>query len=300
MTNRWNAEGSLLLWDGTHESLQLFMSSLNNNNRGIEFKYEANQHTINFLDLNIRSEGDTLVTSTYFKATDRNSFIPRDSCHHRPWLDSVPKSQFIRMRRNCTRVDDFDTQTRMLRNRLCDKGYDLTTLNNKIEEVRMLDRDSLLVDRPRMAERDPGNLICPFSTRYSQQHFSVKKLIRKHWHMVKNDPVLGTVLPDKPCLIFRGAPPIKQLVAPTVCNPPIYKPMFFQNLIGFYRCNNCAVCSINAIKSRKTTEFTSRKTNHTFPIKSFVTCSTQCSVSPDLPMRASVCWAYASSFAGQA
>lgn len=183
------------------------------------------------------------------------------------------------MRRNCTKIDDFDSQSRILRDRLKDKGYDGGVLDDKIAEVTVLDRDLLLVEKSVVLTCEPNNnFSCPFVTRYSQQHFSIKKLIYKHWHIIKNDHVLNSVLPDKPKVVFRGAPPNKQLVAPTVCDPSIYKPMFFQNLVGFYKCNKCALCYINAIKTRKTVQFTSRGTNQVFPIKYFITCSTSCVV----------------------
>lgn len=43
-------------------------------------------------------------------------------------------------------------------------------------------------------------------TGYSNQHFSVKKIFQKHWNILKNDKVLGAVLPDRPVMIYRGAP----------------------------------------------------------------------------------------------
>lgn len=62
----WN-----LLWKGTLESLNTFMEYLNDNDRWIDLKYEADLNTIHFLDLKIWVERDQLLTSTYFKPTDR-------------------------------------------------------------------------------------------------------------------------------------------------------------------------------------------------------------------------------------
>lgn len=33
-----------------------------------------------------------VYTTSYFKPTDRNSFIPRDSCHHPMWLKNIPRT----------------------------------------------------------------------------------------------------------------------------------------------------------------------------------------------------------------
>lgn len=117
-------------------------------------------------------------------------------------------------------------------------------------------------------------MVCPFITGYSCQHFSIKKILYKHWHIIKNDPLLGPLLPDRPQVVFRGAPSIKSRVVSAVCDPPINKPMFFQHLIGYYKCRNCEVCSINAIAERKVCRLHSNSTSRDFSIKSFITCST--------------------------
>lgn len=62
----------LLLWDGSETDLSDYMHFLNTNNRGIHLSYEASQEKIHFLDLTVSVSGDSFVTSTYFKPTDRN------------------------------------------------------------------------------------------------------------------------------------------------------------------------------------------------------------------------------------
>lgn len=99
----------LLLWYGQYHDLEEFIRSLNANQRGIHLNYATSQSEINFLDLKITAR-DKFVTSTFFKGTDRNSFIPVDSCHFGPWLRSVPKSQYMRLRRNCSDPREFLVQ----------------------------------------------------------------------------------------------------------------------------------------------------------------------------------------------
>ena len=113
----------LLLWKGTRESLDSFMSFLNDNDRGIVLSYEASSTSIHFLDLEILAIDGHFEFKTYFKPTDRNGYIPVDSCHYHQWLRSVPQGQFLRMKRNCTRREDFDSQCQILKKRFLDKGY---------------------------------------------------------------------------------------------------------------------------------------------------------------------------------
>lgn len=84
----------LLIWEGDLLSLEAFFAKLNSNDRGISLQYETSESQIHFLDLNIFVRDGCLVTTTHFKETDRNAFIPLTSCHHPTWLSAVPKSQF--------------------------------------------------------------------------------------------------------------------------------------------------------------------------------------------------------------
>lgn len=104
------------------------MHSLNSNNRGIHLNYQASREKNHFLDLTISVSGESFITSTYFKPTDRNSFIPNYSCHHASWLRSVPKSQYLRLKRNCTQQSAFLAQAPFLLNDLWIKDMLLSPL----------------------------------------------------------------------------------------------------------------------------------------------------------------------------
>lgn len=147
-----------LLWGGTHSELLGFMESLNNNNRGIVLNFETTKEEINFLDLKVSIREKRFVNTTFFKPTDRNSYIPLDSCHHGSWLKAVRKIQFLQLRRNCSEVAAFYIQAKVLHNRFVEKGYNSNSLQTTISSVRNLDRMSLLTERP----RDGNNRISLF------------------------------------------------------------------------------------------------------------------------------------------
>lgn len=125
----------LLLWDGDEVDLSEFMCSRNMNNRGIHLSYEVSCKEFNFLDLKISVRGDSFVTSTFFKSTDRNSYIPMDSCHHAFWLRSVPKSQYMRLKRNCTEQEEFLVQAETLTQRFLEKGYLMKSLSDTLDQT---------------------------------------------------------------------------------------------------------------------------------------------------------------------
>lgn len=111
----------LLLWNGRMQSLEGFIENIIDNQLRIVLQHEARAHKIHFLDLNIEVK-DGSITTTYFKETDLNSFIGQGSCHHPPWHKSVPRSQFIRLRRKYSLRDAYLKQAMVLRSRVVDRG----------------------------------------------------------------------------------------------------------------------------------------------------------------------------------
>lgn len=266
----------LCIWDGDAKSADTFISLLNHNDRGIILSHERSSTRIHFLDLNISIDEGRIVTSTFFKLTYRNGYIPLDSCHHPSWLSAVPKGQFLRLRRNCTDLVEFHREAEILRSRFLAKGYDSGSLDLTIKEVGTRDRQTLLCERPpTMNIREDFGLA--FLTTFSSQHWAIKRIIKKHWPLIRNDNILGPLLSANPRVLFRGAPNLRHSIAPNVLDPPS-RPVFFEDLKGFYPCRKCRVCKINTLHGRRFTDFTSTRTGMTYPIKSFITCSTKCVV----------------------
>ncbi|KAM5129386.1 vomeronasal type-2 receptor 26-like [Mantella aurantiaca] len=104
----------MIIWTGSLPDLESFLREMNTNNYGIKFTSTYSATEIHFLDLVIFVDGGKPCTKSFFKETDRNSFIPTDSCHHPKWKDNIPKGQLLRMRRNCTKIEDYQTQSRTM------------------------------------------------------------------------------------------------------------------------------------------------------------------------------------------
>lgn len=91
-------------------------------------------------------------------------------------------------------------------------------------------------------------------TRYFNQHFSIKKILKRHWDVLSNDKILGPVIPEKPVLIYRGAPSLRHSIAHNLIDPPT-RPTFFQSLKGSFPCRRCHICEFNAFRGRKCETF---------------------------------------------
>lgn len=109
------------------------------------------------------------------KEVDRNGYIPLGSFHHPRWLSAIPKSQFVRVRRNCASIEDFDKQAKVLFDRFVEKGYTPWELNKTLSAVRSINRDDLFKKKV-VTERD---FAIAFMTGYTRQYRQVEKIISK-------------------------------------------------------------------------------------------------------------------------
>lgn len=174
--------------------------------------------------------------------------------------------------RNCTDTEVFTVQAGVLKQKFIDKGYDNAILDYEIQRAINTERKTLLEIKPK---KDPDEkLKWAMLTSFSIQHKQVQNIVKKHWEVLRQDNVLGKLLPGDAKVIFRGAPSLQGRIAPNVINPPS-RPSFFHNMTGFYPCRKCDVCQHNTLDKRKITEFTSTTTGKKYTVKPFCTCSTR-------------------------
>lgn len=73
----------MIIWKGTECELQALFKEINQNIYGITFYGTWSKQTIYYLDLQLYKNNGYINTRTFFKSTDRNAYIPTNSCHHR-------------------------------------------------------------------------------------------------------------------------------------------------------------------------------------------------------------------------
>lgn len=194
----------LIVWSGTETELQSFFDEINQNIYGITFSGTWNQHTIDYLDLQLYKNNEHLETMTF---TDMNGYIPTNSCHH------ISKGQLMRMYRNCSNLADYNTQADTLIERFVEKGYKKKELVTLKENIKHMDRNSLIEDKVkenRKTKRHNGDM--PFITGFNIQHKALEKIIKKHWPILQSDQILRTSIPSRPSFIYRKAPKEFQII----------------------------------------------------------------------------------------
>uniref|UniRef100_A0A8C5M9U5 Reverse transcriptase domain-containing protein n=1 Tax=Leptobrachium leishanense TaxID=445787 RepID=A0A8C5M9U5_9ANUR len=257
-----------LIWNGGEEKLEIFLRELNTQDPNIKLDTVWSRESINFLDLTIFPEGNTIHTRTFFKQVDSNSFIGKDSCHLNSWLEGVPKSQYIRMRRNCSKSTDYTIQASKLTSDFIEKGYDQQKLEKTKEEVAKVDRQDYLKYKEKNLQ-DQSLEGVPMIFTYSQQDQDFKNIVRKFWPILREDPMLQELLPTKPRFICRGTKNLKSRLTTSERAPKKENNPFKQNG-GFYGCGNCISCRSTGNKKRHITKVINRRGE--WRIKDLLTC----------------------------
>lgn len=127
----------------------------------------------------------------------------------------------------------------MIGERFKAKGYDDQWINNQIAHVNLMDRKTMIEEHPKKSfQQEVPSIILDFNTQFKD----VARVIQKHWHILKNDKDLKGILPEKPNIVYKRAPTIRDLIVKSVIDPPPVPTYTFFSGKGFYPCRNCYAC----------------------------------------------------------
>lgn len=163
----------------------------------------------------------------------------------------------MRIWRNCANTKDYHQQSEFVVNKLREKSYHDNTLLPIQASVGSMDRQSLLVDKPKRSNRFKDNVT--FLTDFSRDYKMMEHIIRKYWPILLRDKTLASFLSKHPTFIYWKAPSLRNRISPNVHNPP-KKLRTFLDTTGFYHCKRCKACRTTRIYSRKVNTFRSNST----------------------------------------
>ena len=111
------------IFRGSEEALNSFVDYCNSLHETIKFMVEHSKKAITFLDVITYQEENRIKAMLFVKPTDSHSYLSFFSCHPQNIKRSIPYSQFLRMRRNCTEWTEFIKHSAQLLSYLSLRGY---------------------------------------------------------------------------------------------------------------------------------------------------------------------------------
>ena len=129
----------------------------------------------------IESCGNThQTTSVFYKPTDSHSYLLYSSSHPNHTKQSIPFSQFLRLRRLCSEDEDFQSKSLEMREFFVQRGYPTSLLDTAFSKASLIPRSETLSNSvTNVTDHNRTSLVLTFHP----FNFKVRDVIRKNFHI---------------------------------------------------------------------------------------------------------------------
>ncbi len=113
------------IFSSTEDELKAWMEYLNSCHDSIKFTFENSHSSVNFLDTAVHLDHTSgkVWTDLYTKPTESHNYLHFDSAHPNHSKSSLPYSQFLHVRRICSRETDYKKHCCILKYHFLRRGY---------------------------------------------------------------------------------------------------------------------------------------------------------------------------------
>ena len=175
------------VWTYGPDELDKFVHYLNGCHMTIKFTIETSSKSITFLDTTVKKEENgSLSTTLYCKPTDSHDYLLYSSEHPRHILNGIPFSQMLRVRRICTKNEDFLINASMLTSHFIRRGYPTHLIITALKRALKLNRDDLLnknyLIRSMPKEPDTSETFYCITT-HNPMNPPIVEIIKRNWEL---------------------------------------------------------------------------------------------------------------------
>jgi hypothetical protein len=253
-----------MIWLHSEKELLNFIDWLNQQHSTIKFTSTHSMGQVNYLDLTVyKTSNGTLKTKTFHKPTDASTYLHYTSSHPKNQKNSIPYSQYLRLKRNSTEDEDFKRSTNQLTQAFLDRGYPQPILEDALSKTDQRDRNSLLTSNSHKKTKSDKVI---FVTTYNPRGQNIKSILAKHARILSKHPHTSHLKEDKFMVAYRRPKNLKDLL--------VHSRLTMTNLPpGMFRCGapRCQIC----IHVDTTSQFKNNRTNQLFRTQGHITCATK-------------------------
>ena len=179
----------------SRQELDYFITSVNSFHPALKYTWVVSECSIAFLDINVSISGNRLSTSVHYKPTDSHSYLLHSSSHPAHVKNSIPYSQFLRLRRLCSDDTDFSEKAEEMCQFFKARGYPDPVIHNSKHRAQSVHPQSALLSSHNKLE---GRI--PLTLTFHPHNVSVKKIILKKFKLLQHDPTTAEIF-AQPLLI---------------------------------------------------------------------------------------------------
>ncbi len=191
------------------------------NQISLKFTATISETQVDFLDTTVKVDDDgKLYTTLYSKPTDTHDYLLYKSAHPKHCKNATPFSQLLRVRKICKKDLDFVENSEKILGHFYRRGYPLDVLKSAWNAVKGLDRDILLIEKPKN-NTQPTEQSFFLTTTYNPESPNLKGILGDHWDLVGLPPHDLDISLNQVKQGFRRCPNLKdKLCKSTIEWPP--------------------------------------------------------------------------------
>ena len=187
--------------------LEKFIVNFNDFHYAVKFTWKITDTSLECLDVKMSVQEGDISTSIYYKPTDSHSYLRYDSHHPPKCIDSIPFSQFLRLRRICSSDADFVEKSEEMSEFFYDRGYPTTVVKAALERCKGISRSEALVQR----DKRNGSKI-PLVLPYQRSTAKISKIIHANAKILSRDSDTGSLFRDNIVTAYKNLPNFRQIL----------------------------------------------------------------------------------------
>ena len=145
---RFIDDGFGILTHGVEELVK-FQAWANGSHPNIQVELRWSHTEIEFLDTLVKIVDGNLVTDLFTKKTDKHLYVQVKSSHPASVKRAIPYGLGIRMKRICSKTEDYEKHRQELKTQLRKRGYSGKFIETQLQRVDRLNRQDFLVYKDR-------------------------------------------------------------------------------------------------------------------------------------------------------
>jgi len=207
-----------MIWTLGETKLNEFTTHMNEAHPTIKFTCEFSRESVNFLDTTARVDKilKLVYTELYTKDTDTHNYLHYTSSHPAHCKKGGPYGEFLRIRRNCHKLEDFEKHSNARKQDYLRRGYPTNVLDTALDKARHCDRKELLKEKPKDMTKNRDRI--PLIVTFNPANPNLRKIIDKHWHLVEKSRN-SEAFTNKPLVAYRRNKNISDKLVRAKCNP---------------------------------------------------------------------------------
>ena len=166
---------------GSRDEIEDFATYVNGFHPSLNFTWIISDVPLPFLDLCFKPVSDRLLTSIHYKDTDTHSYLNYTSSHPTRCKNSIPYSQFLRLRRICSEDQDIENKSKEMASIFRNRDYPSNVMQRERERVSAIPRTALISERSDVPVAQPTIPLVLTYHPIDQKHHDQKLPFATRW-----------------------------------------------------------------------------------------------------------------------